>query len=434
MKQTLKLTDIIALGFMLFAFFLGAGNIIFPPLAGQLAGDHLLPAMTGFLLTAVGLPLATIIAIAIAGGSWEHLTKHLPVKASLIMAALIFIIIGPAFAAPRTGLVAYEMAVKPLLANLDLSLFSVVFFAIAMFFSWSQGKLIDVIGKVLTPALFIGLIVLSVSVFLYPQGEMLAAQGEYATQPLTKGFLEGYNTMDTFGALMFGILIVDALKSKGITESHATTKYLISAAMIAAIGLAFVYISLFYLGATSSSVAAGADNGGVVLSQYVISLFGEKGQVVLSVIVLLACLTTAIGLISACSDFFSLHTPLSYKVWVLINGVACAVVANVGLAQLIALSVPVLFALYPVAIALVALTFIRNKLANPQLAYRIVILVSLLFALIDAAKVSGLDVSLFNFLPLFEIGMGWLLPTFATMVVMIFVGGSEKAKLTREAA
>ncbi len=433
MKQTLKLTDIIALGFMLFAFFLGAGNIIFPPLAGQLAGDHLLPAMSGFLLTAVGLPLATIIAVAIAGGSWEQLTKHLPAKAALVMAALIFIIIGPAFAAPRTGLVAFEMAVKPLF-DLNLTLFSVLFFAIAIFFSWSQGKLIDVIGKVLTPALFIGLIVLAVGVFLYPQGEMLAAQGEYATQPLTKGFLEGYNTMDTFGALMFGILIVDALKGKGINERSATTKYLTSAALIAAAGLAFVYISLFYLGATSSSVAAGADNGGVVLSQYVMSLFGAKGQLVLSVIVLLACLTTAIGLISACSDFFSSHTPISYKAWVVINGVACAVVANVGLAQLIALSVPVLFALYPVAIALVALTFIRNKLANPQLAYRIVILVSLLFALIDAAKVSGLDVSLFNFLPLFEIGMGWLLPTFATMVVMTFVGGAQKQNLEQETA
>ncbi len=434
MKQTLKLTDIIALGFMLFAFFLGAGNIIFPPLAGQLAGDHLFPAMSGFLLTAVGLPLATIIAVAIAGGSWEHLTKYLPAKAALVMAALIFIIIGPAFAAPRTGLVAYEMAVKPLFADLNLTLFSVLFFAIAIFFSWSQGKLIDVIGKVLTPALFIGLIVLAIGVFLYPQGEMLAAQGEYATQPLTKGFLEGYNTMDTFGALMFGILIVDALKGKGITESSATTKYLISAALIAAAGLAFVYISLFYLGATSSSVAAGADNGGVVLSLYVMSLFGAKGQIVLSVIVLLACLTTAIGLISACSDFFSTHTPISYKAWVVINGVACAVVANVGLAQLIALSVPVLFALYPVAIALVALTFVRNKLANPQLAYRVVILVSLLFALIDAAKVSGLDVSLFNFLPLFEIGMGWLLPTFVAMVVMSFVGGSEKQSLGQETA
>jgi LIVCS family branched-chain amino acid:cation transporter len=431
-KQTLKLTDIIALGFMLFAFFLGAGNIIFPPLAGQLAGDHLFPAMSGFLLTAVGLPLVTIIAVAISGGSWEHLTKHLPAKASLVMAALIFIIIGPAFAAPRTGLVAYEMAVKPLFADLNLTIFSILFFAVAMFFSWSQGKLIDVIGKVLTPALFIGLIVLALGVFIDPQGQMLAAQGEYATQPLTKGFLEGYNTMDTFGALMFGILIVDALRSKGITEEKATTKYLISAAVIAAAGLAFVYISLFYLGATSASVAANADNGGVVLSQYVIALFGDKGQLVLSVIVLLACLTTAIGLISACSDFFSTHTPISYKAWVVINGVACAVVANVGLAQLIALSVPVLFALYPVAIALVALTFIRTKLANPQAAYRVVILVSLLFALIDAAKVSGLDVSFFNFLPLFDMGMGWLLPTVAAMIVMTFVGGSAKAELEQK--
>lgn len=432
MKQTLKLTDIIALGFMLFAFFLGAGNIIFPPLAGQLAGDHLFPAMSGFLLTAVGLPLVTIIAVAISGGSWEHLTKHLPAKASLVMAALIFIIIGPAFAAPRTGLVAYEMAVKPLFADLNLTVFSILFFAVAMFFSWSQGKLIDVIGKVLTPALFIGLIVLALGVFIDPQGQMLAAQGEYATQPLTKGFLEGYNTMDTFGALMFGILIVDALRSKGITEEKATTKYLISAAVIAAAGLAFVYISLFYLGATSASVAANADNGGVVLSQYVIALFGDKGQLVLSVIVLLACLTTAIGLISACSDFFSTHTPISYKAWVVINGVACAVVANVGLAQLIALSVPVLFALYPVAIALVALTFIRTKLANPQAAYRVVILVSLLFALIDAAKVSGLDVSFFNFLPLFDMGMGWLLPTVVAMIVMTFVGGSVKAELEQK--
>jgi len=418
---------------MLFAFFLGAGNIIFPPLAGQLAGDHIFPAMSGFLVTAVGLPLVTIIAVAISGGSWEHLTKHLPAKASLVMAALIFIIIGPAFAAPRTGLVAYEMAVKPLFADLNLTVFSILFFAVAMFFSWSQGKLIDVIGKVLTPALFIGLIVLALGVFIDPQGQMLAAQGEYATQPLTKGFLEGYNTMDTFGALMFGILIVDALRAKGITEEKATTKYLISAAVIAAAGLAFVYISLFYLGATSASVAADADNGGVVLSQYVIALFGDKGQSVLSVIVLLACLTTAIGLISACSDFFSTHTPISYKAWVVINGVACAVVANVGLAQLIALSVPVLFALYPVAIALVALTFIRTKLANPQAAYRVVILVSLLFALIDAAKVSGLDVSFFNFLPLFEIGMGWLLPTFAAMIVMTFVGGSTKAELEQKA-
>lgn len=437
MNQSLKITDILALGFMLFAFFLGAGNIIFPPIAGQFAGDNVFPAMMGFLATAVGLPLATIIAIAVAGGSWDHLTEHLPKRAAVVMAVLIFVIIGPAFAAPRTGLVAYEMAIKPFLADaaqMQLTMFSILFFAVAVFFAWSQGKLIDVIGKVLTPALFIGLIVLAGAVFIDPQGEILAAQGEYLTHPLQKGFLEGYNTMDTFGALMFGVLIVDALRQKGITSQKATSKYLISAACIAAVGLAFVYISLFYLGATSSAVAAGADNGGVVLSLYVQALFGPYGQVVLSVIVLLACLTTAIGLISACSDYFSSLTPLSYKQWVVINGVACAVVANVGLAQLIALSVPVLFALYPVAIALIALTFMRNKLANPAMAYRVVILVALLFALIDAAKVAGLDMSALSMLPLFDVGMGWLLPTAAAMVCMMFIGQSEQTSLAQDNA
>ncbi|MDN2666377.1 branched-chain amino acid transport system II carrier protein [Vibrio sp. 14N.309.X.WAT.E.F5] len=435
MKQSLKLTDIMALGFMLFAFFLGAGNIIFPPLAGQLAGDHFLPAMSGFLLTAVGLPLITIVAVAVAGGSWGHLTKDLPKQAATIMAVLIFIIIGPAFAAPRTGLVAYEMAVKPFFIDASqahLTLFSIAFFVVAMFFSWSQGKLIDVIGKVLTPALFVGLVVLAIAVFVNPQGDILAAHGEYITQPMTKGFLEGYNTMDTFASLMFGMLIVDAIRSKGITDRAATTKYLISAGCIAAAGLAFVYISLFFLGATSATVAAGADNGGAILSLYVQSLFGPSGQLVLSVIVLLACLTTAIGLVSACSDYFSSLTPLSYKTWVIINGVACATVANVGLSQLISLSVPVLFALYPVAIALVALTFLRSRFPNPKAAYRVVVLVSLMFALIDGAKVAGVDVSALKMLPLFEIGMGWLLPTAAAIICMFFVGKSTEQEMAKE--
>lgn len=429
MKQTLKLFDIIALGFMLFAFFLGAGNVIFPPLAGQLAGTNLFPAMSGFLLTAVGLPLAGIIAVALVGGSWSNLTKDLPARVSTIMATLIFIIIGPAFAAPRTGLVAYEMAVNPLIGSTDstyLAFFSVLFFVVAGFFSWYQGKLIDLIGKVLTPALFVGLVIVAIGVFTNPQGIMQTPVGDYLAQPLTKGFLEGYNTMDTFASLMFGMLMVDALKNKGITESKATTKYLIAAAFIAAAGLAFVYTSLFYLGATSSSIASGVDNGGTVLSIYIQALFGAQGQVVLSVIVLLACLTTAIGLISACSDYFSSFTPLNYKVWVVINSILCAVIANVGLAQLISLSIPVLFALYPVAIALVALTFIRSYFSNTQATYRVVLLTAFIFALIDAAKIAGIDVSALSMLPLFDIGMAWLLPTSIAIAVMYFVPNSKR--------
>lgn len=433
MKQQLKPSDIIAVGFMLFAFFLGAGNIIFPPLAGQLAGLNYAPAMSGFLITAVGLPLATIIAIAIAGGSWDHLTQYLPKRVALGMAISIFIIIGPAFAAPRTGLVAFEMAARPLLGDTGpqhLALFSILFFSVAMYFAWSQGKLIDIIGKILTPVLFIALITLSIAVFVDPQGDILPAQGEYITFPLQKGILEGYNTMDTFGSLMFGVLIVDALRQKGITQKESISKYLIIAACIAAAGLAFVYVSLFYLGATSSAVAIGADNGGAVLSIYVQALFGSYGQFVLSTIVLLACLTTAIGLISACSEFFSSLTPLSYKSWVIINGIACATVANVGLSQLIALSVPVLYALYPVAIALVALTYLRPWLKNPHFAYRVVVTTSLVFALIDALKVVGIDVEFFSFLPLYDMSMGWLLPTLlSTVFVVVFSKKNQHMQL-----
>lgn len=421
---------------MLFAFFLGAGNIIFPPLAGQMAGENVLYTMFGFLVTAVGLPLLCIIAIAVAGGGWEKLTTDLPKKAATLMAVLFFIIIGPAFAAPRTGLVAYEMGLKPFLSNpgqLELTLFSIVFFVVAMSFAWSQGKLLDVIGKVLTPILFLGLIVLSVMVFINPQGEILSAQAHYLTQPTTTGFLDGYNTMDTFGALMFGALVIEALRSKGVTEKKLVTRYVIGAALIAAAGLAFVYISLFYLGATSNGVASGAENGGEILTLYVHALFGREGQFVLSGIVLIACLTTAIGLISSCAEYFSSLTSWSYKQWVVATGLACALVANVGLNQLISLSVPVLYALYPVAIAVVLLTFIRHRLPNPRAAYRNVVIVSMAFAFLDAAKACGVDMSFFEFLPMFEYSMAWIPPTLAMMIAMMFVPKKVENIQTEEA-
>lgn len=425
MKQSLKFIDIIALGFMLFAFFLGAGNIIFPPLAGQLAGGHYIPAMFGFLLTAVGLPLLSIIAVGISGGSWQHISRDLPSWVSTLMAVVIFIIIGPAFAVPRTGLVSYEMAVQPLLHHatpIDLMLFSVVFFLLAIIFSWSQGKLIDIIGKVLTPVLFLGLIILAVSTFIHPQGMIAAAHGSYVTDPLSQGFLEGYNTMDTFAALMFGILMTDAIARRGITNAKMKTKYLILASFIAAAGLAFVYISLFYLGATSASVVPAANNGGQILSIYVQALFGSYGQWVLSTIVLLACLTTATGVISACADYFNQLTGIDYRIWVLVVGVISAMVANVGLSELINLSLPALFALYPVAIALVTLTYLRSKLRFPQQTYRIILSISLVFALIDAAKTMGINVSMFHFLPLFSLGLGWLPPTVVAIFIAILVG------------
>ncbi len=446
-NQRLSTADTIGLGLMTFAFFLGAGNIIFPPLEGQHAGTNVIYAMSGFLLTAVGLPLLSIIAVARAGGGLPAMTNDLPKGTGVFAAVLLFIIIGPAFAAPRTGLVAYEMAIKPLfpmtaalsehsiyISPLNLQLdatqmwVTALFFAITLLFSWSRGKLIGYIGKFLTPILFILLICLAIAVIVSPQGDLAAPVAEYKEMPFSKGFIGGYSTMDTFAALMFGMLLVDVLKGKGVTSPQACARYLTIAGLIAAAGLAFVYISLFWLGATSSTIALGADNGGVVLAAYVQALFGEPGQWILSCVVLLACLTTAVGLVSACADYFSTLTPLRYRSWVILLCIICAVVANVGLSRLIALSIPVLLALYPLAIALVALTFLRQWLPNPKLGYRLVMSVALLCSLLDAVRSINLDnVKVQKVLewqsanmPLSAEGMAWALPT-AVALVLVFL-------------
>lgn len=417
---------------MTFAFFLGAGNLIFPPLAGFLAGENITLAMFGFLITAVGLPLITLIAVAKANGKIMQL---LPPIAATALAVSIFIIIGPAFAAPRTGLVAYEVGFKPFLTdtsatfmiagltfNIAQLIYTLGFFGLSMVLALFPGKLLDSVGKVLTPILILLLVGLAISVIVIPGSDIGAAVGDYQASPLTKGILEGYNTMDTLASLIFGMLIIDILRKKGVTEPKAQTSYLIKAALIAAAGLAFVYVSLFYLGATAGDLAVGAENGGVILTNYVTAKFGASGMVLLSSVVTLACLTTAVGLISACSEYFNELLPkISYRRFVVVVSVVCATIANVGLAQLISISVPVLMTVYPVAIALVAVTFLTERFANPKAAHRIVLSVALFFGIIDGIKAAGVDVSVLNFMPLHNEGMAWLLPTAIAIIACMLV-------------
>lgn len=452
----MSIADTLGLGFMTFAFFLGAGNLIFPPFAGMLAGGNMPLAMLGFLITAVGLPLVGLIAVAKAQGK---VMAMLPVFAATTLAIAIYIIIGPAFAAPRTGLVAYEIGAKPfiddttatfLLGSLELNLsqllYTMCFFTVTMLLALFPGKLLDSVGKVLTPILLILLVGLAASVMFLPASEVGQAVGDYQNHPLTKGILEGYNTMDTLASLMFGMLIIDILRKKGIDQPSAQTKYLIRAAFIAAAGLAFVYVSLFFLGATAGDIAIGAKNGGEILTNYVTREFGDLGSVLLSSVVTLACLTTAVGLVSACSEFFNELMPkLSYRFLVIFLSLICAVIANVGLSQLIAISIPVLMTIYPVAIALVVVTFLTAYFANPQFAHRAVLSVALFFGIFDGLKVAAKSLTdtdgqavnglaqgfihvvdvmspVLSKLPLYEEGMAWLLPTIATIVLCLVFG------------
>ncbi len=430
MTKQLTKADIFGLGFMTFAFFLGAGNIIFPPKAGMLAGSEALPVMLGFLCTAVGLPLLGLFAVAKAGGGISNMTRLLPPAIGVTISVAIFIIIGPLIAAPRTALVAYELGVQPFAVVYDdlllpQWLYSLAFFAIATLLSLFPGKLMDSIGKILTPLLILLLAVLAISVLFAQGGTVQPTDPAYVASPFTKGVLDGYNTMDALASIMFGMLIIDLLRKKGITDFQQQSRYLAISAVIAAAGLAFVYISLFVLGANFG--ISGASNGGEILVHYVQDKFGLVGMITLAGVITLACLTTAVGLLSACSDYFaSLSKHLSYGHFVLINAVFCMMMANLELGLLIELSIPVLVAVYPIAIALILYTLYSPQITNKKPALIAILSVATIFGAIEGIKAAGVALDTLSFLPLYDQGLAWLLPVMSIQLLFMVTGKATR--------
>ena len=420
---TLKTKDIIALGFMTFALFLGAGNIIFPPVVGMAAGGNLLGASAGFLLTGVGLPLLGVVALARVGGGLDTLTAPIGRIAGTAMGIAIYLTIGPLFATPRTATVSFEMGLAPFVGNtpLNLLVFTIAYFALVMLLSLFPGKLMDNIGKLITPVLIVALIILGGAAIFAPVGGYSTATADYSTQlaAFSQGFLQGYQTMDALASLVFGIVIINAIKAAGVTNQRLHTRYAIYAGLIAALGLGLVYVSLLYLGATSGSLAGNAATGVQILTTYVQHTFGAAGLWLLAAVILLACLTTGVGLVSACASYFSQVTGFSYRGMVVALSIFSAAVANQGLAQLIAVAVPVLVGIYPVAIALIALSLL-HRWHHASRVYTPVMLVALVFGLFDAAKAIGwtaLLPSWLDQLPGAVLGMGWVTPVIAMLVI-----------------
>lgn len=420
MISTLKTQDLIALGFMTFALFLGAGNIIFPPLVGHLSGDNLWYSALGFLLTGVGLPLATVVALARVGGGMNTLTSPVGKGAGILLGVLVYLTIGPFFATPRTATVSFEVGFAPFLGSdgAALAIYTVVYFGIVMLLALFPGRLIDTIGKLITPALILALIVLAGAAVLMPAGVVGDPTGLYVDAPLSQGFVQGYQTMDALGALVFGIVIVNAIRSRGISDARLLTRYAIIAGIIAAVGLALVYLSLILLGAGSGGLAPGATTGAPILTAFVSHVFGPTGSMLLAVVITLACLTTAVGLVSACGDYFSKITPLSYRSVVIIISLFSMAVANQGLEQLIAVSVPVLSAIYPVAIALVGLSLASGLWRKPSRVFIPTLAVAALFGIMDgvaAAGFSHLVPEAVAKMPGASLGLGWLVPVLVAL-------------------
>lgn len=431
-KKALTKTDILTLGLMLFALFLGAGNLIFPPYLGQLAGDQIAIAITGFLLTGVGLPLLGILAIAKAGGDLQSIAGRVHPVFGIVFTLIVYLAIGPFFGIPRTATVAFEIGTAPFLpadfaeSFWSLSIFTVIFFTITVLFSMNPTKLVDRIGKLLTP-LLIGVIgLLAIKSFLTPMGPINSPVGNYDTEAFFESFLQGYLTMDAIAALVFGIVIIQSVRSKGITDTRTILKATAYAGFIAAIGLSAVYLSLSYIGATSVEAIGLQDNGGIIIAMASRLLYGELGGVILSVAITFACLTTSIGLVSATAQFFfKIFPKVSYITYVLFFALFSAVIANVGLTQLIAISLPVLLAIYPVAIVLVILSFFDRVFYRKPFVYMMALSVTAVVSIFDALRSAGIAFeqvdAILSHLLFFEQGIGWVVPAVVGTVIGIVI-------------
>ncbi len=435
MKLSKKQFLVISL--MLFSMFFGAGNFIFPPMVGKEAGVHVYEAILFFCLTAVALPVLGIASVA-KNHSLEHLINRVDVKFGLIFTVLLYITIGPAFAIPRAANMPFEITVKPLLSDniqmYGLLIYSLIYFIINYLICIKPNRAVEILGKFLTPLLLIMIFVLFIASLIFPIGEIGQATGKYATYPIATGFIEGYQTMDALASLVFATVVLNSIKTIGIKNNKTLIVTTVKAGVLAGVILMAIYMILAYVGATASVTFADADNGATMLSKISYHLFGDFGRVFLGVVFLLACLTTTVGLITSASEYFSnLVEKTSYKFWVITWSILSFAIANVGLNALLTYSVPVLYALYPITIILIILGLLNTFIDSSRLIYRsCVYLVTFLGIIngLDVAKISVPYISdLVHKLPLYDSGLGWIIPEIVCFIITYVIFILRKKKI-----
>ena len=376
------------------------------------------------MVTAVALPVIAVIALARVGGSISLLTGPIGRTAGLLLATVCYLALGPLFATPRTANVSFALGIAPFTGDgaLPQFIYSLLFFTTAMIVSLYPGRLLDNVGHILAPLKIPALAALGIAALVWPAGEPVSAVGSYQASAFSTGFVQGYQTMDTLSALMFGSIIVTAARSRGVSDSGLLLRYTLWASLIAGVGLTLVYICMFKLGAGSAAAArsSGTQDGAAILHAYVQHTFGDLGSVFMAVLMFIACTVTAVGMTCACADFFSRYLPLSYRTLVVILALFAMLVSNMGLANLIRVSLPVLTAIYPPCIALVLLSFSQNRWRSAKRVFAPVIATSPVFGLADGLKASsfsGLLPARFDKLPLAEQGLVWLQPTLLVLLL-----------------
>ncbi|QPQ36215.1 branched-chain amino acid transport system II carrier protein [Lysinibacillus sp. JNUCC-52] len=448
MQKKIPFSTYAVIGTMLFGLYFGAGNLIFPIQLGQLAGTNFWFALIGFLVTAIGLPFLGILAIGLSGSNGlRDLASRIHPLFGVIFSLALYLTIGPFFAIPRTATVPFVVGFEPYISaeytTILLAVFSFIFFAIVYYFSLNPAKIMDYIGKVLTPAFLVVLFILIIISIVKPMGHFQQPIGDYIQSSFMTGFKEGYNTMDALASLAFGIVVINAIKNAGITDRKEIAKATWKSGIFAMALMTLIYGLITYMGASSIEAVGTFDNGGLIFAAVADHYFGSFGAILLAVIIVLACLKTSIGLITSCSEFFHEVFPkISYKWFVFILCVVSFSIANFGLNNIIQFAIPVLMFLYPLAIVLILLALSSSLFNNKQAVYASAMFLTFFVSLIDgynalvnsmpAAKLSVLDsvAELYsNILPLYDIGLGWILPAVVGVIIGLAMPSKKVATI-----
>lgn len=431
-SQKLSIRNLIFIGMMLFGLFFGAGNLIFPVFVGQQAGNHYWPALIGFLISGVGLPLLGVAAIGITKSEGVfQLAQRVNRFYAYVFTILLYMCIGPLFALPRLASISFEVGLSPFVSRPQqtggLLIYSILFFLAAWWFARKPSQIMVYVGKFLTPAFLILLAAILIMVVVKPMGQGGNAVGDYVRVPLVAGFTAGYSTMDALAALAFGIIVVRAIRELGVTSPTRVATDTIRAGSIAVALMALIYGLLGLLGRNALGVFARAENGGPVLANVAHYYFGSFGNILLAVLVILACLKTAIGLITAFGDTFKeLFPRVPYPLLIIIASATPLIFANIGLDRLLLFSTPLLYFIYPLAITLILMGLLTRFLGESRWLFGTVTLFTLVPAILDGLNAVPANLhqgwvnavlQLGQFLPGFSIGLGWTVPSLIGLAV-----------------
>lgn len=422
-RTRLDLKKSLLVGMTLFSMFFGAGNLILPPLLGAQAGEAAVPAMIGFLVTAIGFPVLGIVAVALAG-DLPKLAGRVNARFALVFTVLVYLSIGPCLAIPRTSSTSFEMLAPLLPESVPLNVasiaFSVAFFAIAYTLAMRPGKLTQVLGRICAPALIILIVIIVASSIAAPLGEPTPVRAPYDNAAAVQGFLNGYQTMDLLAALNFGIVIALNIRSFGVEKPGDVAFEISRAGVVAGVLMLLIYCGLGFVGVVTAAYMPEAENGAQLLTAAATGHFGLVGTVIIAAIFFIACLNVCTGLISCCSTYFAETFPkLPYAAWAAVFAVFSCVVSNFGLTAILTFSVPLLNALYPAAIVLVIMGMLHSACDRVPYVWKWVVGV----VAVESVIVSVRDAFFagawlpFDMLPLADIGLSWLVPALVAAVI-----------------